>query len=194
MACLTFRELALKQLGESTAAHLHSWLEELVVDRTPWPLVGVAGWHWEGSGASWEEGGTLFYWKTQWLLVLWKLNCSESRRIMEFRVVNCHGAGLELLWYDPDIALWFNSILKGSMEFGIMVWMSVWKELLVKGSVETTAASFEHSPHGWIYFWGMLKLSMLQDTNMTNIYCTGTVYMYCFIRCVVLSNSPVGTK
>lgn len=51
----------------------------------------------------------------------WKLNCPESTRIMNFRQVNCHEAGLELLWYDPDIALWLNSILKGDTKFGIMV-------------------------------------------------------------------------
>lgn len=51
----------------------------------------------------------------------WKLNCSESTRIMEFRVVSCHEAGLELFWYDPDTTLWLYSILKGGVKFGIMV-------------------------------------------------------------------------
>lgn len=37
---------------------------------------------------------------------------------MDFRVVNCHEAGLELLWYHPDIALWLNSIFKR--------WLEVW--------------------------------------------------------------------
>lgn len=40
---------------------------------------------------------------------------------MAFKVVNCHEAGLELLWYNTDIAIWLNSILKGGLKFGIMV-------------------------------------------------------------------------
>lgn len=144
-----------------------------VFDRTPWPLVGVTGWHW---------GGDTFMLEDPVASSTWKLNCSESTRIMEFRVVNCHEAGLELLWCDPYIALWLNSILKGSMKFGIMVWMSVWKELLVKGSVETTVSSFEHSLHGWIYCWGELKLIKLQGTNMRSV-CLPVQY-----TCIVLSD------
>lgn len=37
----------LEQLAESTVAHLLSWLER-DLDRIPWPIVGAAGWHWEG--------------------------------------------------------------------------------------------------------------------------------------------------
>lgn len=156
-----------------------------VFDRIPWPLVGVAGWHWKADTLMLEDPVAFS---------TWKLNCSENTRIMEFRMVNCHEAGLELFWYDPDIALWLNCILKGCVKFGIMVWVSVWKELLVKGSVESTAASFEHSLHRWVYCWGTVKVIKLQGTNMRSVYSTCTVYEYCFIRCVVLSNSPIGAK
>lgn len=151
-----------------------------VFDRIPWLLVGGAGCHWEGDTLMLEDSVASS---------TWKLNCSESTRIMEFRVVSCHEAGLELFWYDPDTTLWLYSILKGGVKFGIMVWMSVWKELLVQGSVETTAASFEHSLHRWIYCWDTVKLIKLQGTNMRIVCCTCTVCMYCFIRCVILSNS-----
>lgn len=166
-----------------------------------WPLTCSHGWRsfWQNILAiSW---GGRWYWEEDILMLedpvassTWKLNCSGSIRIIEFRVMNCHEAGLELLWYNPGIALWLNCILKGGIKFGIMVWMPVWKEFLVKDSVETTAASFEHSLHGWIYCWGTLKLIMLQGTNMRSMCCTCTVYVYCFIRCVVLSNGPLSAK
>lgn len=81
-------------------------------DRIPWPLVGVARWHWAGDTLM-LEGPVASR--------LWKLNCSGSTQIMAFKVVNCHEAGLELLWYNTDIAIWLNSILKGGLKFGIMV-------------------------------------------------------------------------
>lgn len=57
-----------------------------------------------------RQGGTgeeiVFCWKPQRLYVgLCRLNCLESTRIMEFRVVSCHEAELALLWYDPVITL-----------------------------------------------------------------------------------------
>lgn len=51
----------------------------------------------------------------------WKLNCSESTRIIEFRVVNCHEAGPWIVPKQFDTAVLLNSILKGGIKFGIMV-------------------------------------------------------------------------
>lgn len=92
MACLTFREVALKQLGESMTAHLLSWLEEFLAEYFD-HLLGWQSDTGEDIVLSLEDP------------VAWKLNCSESTRVMKFRLVNCHEAGLALLWYNPDIAL-----------------------------------------------------------------------------------------
>lgn len=77
-------------------------------------------------------------------------------------------------------------ILKDGVKLEIMIWMSVWKELLlelVKGIVEATAAWFKSSLHSWIYCLRTLKLIRLQGTK----YKEYVLYMYCFFRCVLLA-------